>query len=312
MEREHPFKCGSTSLQLSELQNKVALARRMVDYSRWDSFGVESDEDRPTKPRITTVDSSKAIRIGPQGWTVVQPIPSVTSGVSSKPQALKPTTLNYAKWDTLAAELSESDDEPTPIRDRNGNIAMYPVMQAKAVESSAPSSIGNSQRTSAHTSNSSSLTSGGGTTSRYLWSQDKTTLIMRIFAPRGTVGRDVQIVLRSEQVTLMVKRELLLEGKFLYPVNAEEDYIDWEIQPYLEQSVIVLTLNKKEIGQGVIVWWKSVFVGDPEIDTTQISDRKLDANTSYRQVWEKAHDMFKKKVAEQEPQVIDDASDNED
>jgi len=306
----------------------------MVDYSKWDNIDIsDSDEEVPSnKPKVTTLAGTNKITIGPNGWHAGGASSTQTNAQPNRKTQLKPAStttpstipnpalkknkdaFNYSKWDALAAAQSDSDEEPvveqprpspppptsrsTPITTKpsSNSSSSSPTQDTKQITSSKPIS---EQKDSDLVE---SLTVGGGVTPRYLWAQDKTTVLMYVFVPKGTLGRDVEVILKPQHLSVKLKGKIHLEGKISYEVLAEEDDLDWEIKPHLEQAIILITLTKKDIGGGVIIWWRCVLQGDPEIDTTQIKGR---ANNSYREVWEKAHEMFREKVANYEQVEID-------
>eukprot|EP01084_Bolivina_argentea_P097246 174834_1 len=65
-----------------------------------------------------------------------------------------------------------------------------------------------------------------------------------------------------------------------------------------------ILLDKEKINNNIIEWWDNVFLNDTTIDLKKrIKDRKTDAN-KMNDIWSKAHEQFKKKVANIKPQEI--------
>ena len=290
----------------------------------WDKFAADlsdsDDEPAPGQPRVTTLNERGAITIGPSGWNVnssststsstpkqQEEQPSSNSGASisitnpNQTTNSRPSnTLDYSKWNTLADQQSDSDSDhitnemmpnrPDPPRNEH---ASGPVVAPKGM---ASASLAPEKKMSTHTLN-------GGTTDRYLWSQEKDLVTVSVFVPIRTRGRQIKLQVQSLHILVKLQGVVLLEGKLSHEVLAGEDDVDWEVKPLDEQrSLVVITLTKKPIGPGVVLWWKSILVGDPEIDPTHIQDR---AKNDYRQVWQEAHDLFREKVAELVPKEID-------
>jgi hypothetical protein len=89
--------------------------------------------------------------------------------------------------------------------------------------------------------------------------------------------------------------------------------VDWELRPWAtgddHYKMLEITLKKMSPIANSIIWWKSVFDGDPEIDVMSIEGRFVPGNTvsqtadtrksisNFDDAWVEAHMQFKQKIA---------------
>ena len=105
----------------------------------------------------------------------------------------------------------------------------------------------------------------------------------------------------------------MLEGALRYAValDAEDEAaggVQWELSDLSTAArLLSFTLGKKSPIPGSFIWWKNVFPGDPEIDVSAIQGRA--GNLASSAEWEKAHEMFREKIAGKVQEVIEDSSD---
>eukprot|EP00854_Cymbomonas_tetramitiformis_P015641 gene15641-18549_t len=200
--------------------------------------------------------------------------------------------IDYSKWDNIDV----SDDEDEFLRPE---VTKYALAGAPA--EGATVQIDDS-----------GLTRNGGATTSYLWSQTQAECVLRVIAPPNTRARDVQVDLRDQHIRVTLKgspETVLLDDKLLHPVqiygdDGEKETVDWQVTDWStdaqQRRLVNVTMlkvvpghNMMAPGEGVVFWWKAMFEGGPEIDTTVIADRKQ--KNVQQEVWEQAQAMFKEK-----------------
>jgi hypothetical protein len=121
---------------------------------------------------------------------------------------------------------------------------------------------------------------------------------------------------RIESVLKVTTKDsnIVMEGtvRYKFELNDEELCpIQWELVKITdptaaEHRVLEIILKKLSPIPGAIIWWKNVFVDDPEIDVTTIPDRQMSAaSKEVSGAWDEAHRLFKERVATREPITID-------
>jgi len=95
----------------------------------------------------------------------------------------------------------------------------------------------------------------------------------------------------------------LLKEELAYPVDFEED-LDWEIKDFGFTKGLVLTVKKKVVMAGVVIWWQRFFKADTSaIDLKQIQGRR--ANPEIQNSWAQAQEMFREKMKTHQPVELD-------
>ena len=108
----------------------------------------------------------------------------------------------------------------------------------------------------------------GGSAEKYTWTQtiDECSVVMGGL-PEGCRGRDLDVSIKPTTLSVKLKKgkkpDVLLEGTLTERVVPDES--TWT----LEGGALVVTLYKR-----AKTFWKSVLVGDPEIDTTLVDSRR--------------------------------------
>ena len=64
------------------------------------------------------------------------------------------------------------------------------------------------------------------------------------------------------------------------------------------ERVIQVQLTKWQVAENIVMWWKKLFVEEPELDVQSMEDRKDKGKgkQSFAEVWKSAEEMFKQKV----------------
>jgi hypothetical protein len=249
------------------------------------------------------------------------------------------TMVDYSKWDKFAADLSDDDEQEGILSQsprvtafegdsgRSFNIGpsgtqLLPEPPTKSITTTTTSSsatvITASSSAAATTSSYELLSSrNGGVTNRCTWCQDRSEVILRKELPLSTKAGDIQVTFdRIESVLKVITKNSsrVMEGtvRYKFELNDEELCpIQWELVTItdptaVEHRVLEIALKKLSPIPGAIIWWKNVFVDDPEIDVTTIPDRQMTAaSKEVSGAWDEAHRLFRERVATREPITID-------
>ena len=129
----------------------------------------------------------------------------------------------------------------------------------------------------------------GGKTDKYIWQQTAydITLLFPLFENKK---KDVDLKFTPEKLTLKMKNELIYENKFVHSIKCESS--TW----YIEDNNIVMEFDKYKKHE----WWKSVFEGDDEIDTSKVtpaSETFSDLDSSTRSTIDKM--LYEQQLKEQ-------------
>lgn len=101
----------------------------------------------------------------------------------------------------------------------------------------------------------------------YTWTQtlDDCTVLVKV--PEGTRAKQVSVVIKKKHLTVGLKGETPIVDGELTEAVAVDDCL-WTVE---DTKIVQLTLEKEKGG----TWWKSVIVGEQEVDT-----RKIEPGTS--------------------------------
>jgi len=171
----------------------------------------------------------------------------------------------------------------------------------------------------------------GSTTPFFWWSQDRKEVVLRTKLDANTKASNVNILVvaaveshiygkSSLNVSLTLpsgESSSLFGGILRYPITTNDISdgdcaVDWELRPWTgddHYKMLEITLKKMSPIANSIIWWKSVFDGDPEIDVMSIEGRFVPGNTvsqtadtrksisNFDDAWVEAHMQFKQKIA---------------
>jgi len=112
----------------------------------------------------------------------------------------------------------------------------------------------------------------GGQTDKYLWYQTLSEVDVKVPVPKGTAARQLSVDIGKTTLKIAFKNkpnEPILKGTLHKPVKADDSF--WTVE-----DNEILTLNLQKVN--AMEWWKSVLVGDVEIDTQKVQpeNSKLD------------------------------------
>lgn len=106
----------------------------------------------------------------------------------------------------------------------------------------------------------------GAVTDRYRWSQSLNELTLEV-GVENCKSKDIKVDFSATRIKVMCKGNLVVEGKLHEKINVDDSM--WTLDDNVR---VVLTMEKVRH-----TWWKCVFEGDEEIDTTKVeSTRRID------------------------------------
>jgi hypothetical protein len=215
--------------------------------------------------------------------------------------------VDYSKWNNI--ELSDSDDDDSGLKPKVTQLSNGERIQIGPNGSTIISDKGqplNQPKVSKLKCN----VENGSYCNNFNWSQNRYEVNIQSIVPYSTKASDVKLKVNEKQLEVFLHEALHFGGELAYTIdidNTDTIYggISWEVTDYTsENRLLALTLTKKSPIPGSFIWWKHVFITDPEIDLNSIKGRS--GNISASNEWELAHKMFKEKISARDQIVIDD------
>eukprot|EP01035_Chromulina_nebulosa_P019253 gene19253-25107_t len=203
-----------------------------------------------------------------------------------KEEQLKKQKLeNSKKTEAIDDEVIELSDDGSFDISKPSKISTTPVIKevTKPVETKEPTKDGeeDEDKTPPPPGN-------GGRTEKYVWTQTLSEVVMNIPLPNGVNKKTLSVDIKNSHLKVLIKgnQEPLIDGDFHKRIVVDDSL--WTI----EDGELIITLQK----DNRMEWWKSVIIGDPEINTQKVQPENshlsdLDAET--RQTVEKM--MFDQK-----------------
>jgi hypothetical protein len=126
----------------------------------------------------------------------------------------------------------------------------------------------------------------GGATDKYTWTQTLSQVDVALPLPAGVRAKDLVVEIKSKAFKFGIKgKPLLIDGEFAQKVKKEE--CTWTVDSMPGGgSQVTLFLDK----ENKMEWWRSVIVGDAEIDTSKVqpeNSKLSDLDGDTRQTVEK-------------------------
>lgn len=124
----------------------------------------------------------------------------------------------------------------------------------------------------------------GGIYENYTWTQQLGDVWVTVPVPPGSKSRDLIVDIRKNRLKVALKakpNEPLIDGALHKPIIVDDTC--WTLEDNKEISINLIKENGQE-------WWKTVIVGDPEIDTTKVqpeNSKLSDLDGETRQTVEK-------------------------
>eukprot|EP00040_Diaphanoeca_grandis_P025857 m.143967 g.143967 ORF g.143967 m.143967 type:complete len:249 (+) comp30344_c0_seq2:3-749(+) len=224
--------------------------------------------------------------------------------------------VDYSRFDKIIVSDSEGEEseeersDPGVYRVGQGesvtipgrNVTINGGTSHKSVANPTPKAILESQTPLEK------LCRNGAALDDYLWSQEARAVFIHVLCEPGTRAADVTVNVTEEKLSITTKANgTILEKLFFAAVEAPEEVedLDWEIADAPievgKHRVVSVSLKKKDLfGTQVVMWWKSAFKGDPQVDSAKLKDRsvaKKKGNEKFAEAFKNAQEAFKHKIA---------------
>ncbi|KAK2197574.1 HSP20-like chaperone [Babesia duncani] len=237
--------------------------------------------------------------------------------------------IDYSKWDNITCSDSDSDAERLPrvirIQD-NQQVSLdksgYSIKTRD--ESIFSNSIGNSKPTNVYKLWSKRVSNGLVYPKSHLFSQDKYTvacLIALDYKPKGPL----LVEITEESLKIKHNDNLLFSKEWYGRIKENEEFHNWQLvsldidwsalsdfvslrinqNPQTElffnnietRWFVEIEVHKINDIPDSFFWWPKLFKSD-NLEIKRKQDPK------FKQIWEEAHEEFRKRVAEREPLQI--------
>jgi len=314
----------------------------MVDYSRWDKLDLSDEEsDGGNKPRVRAFNGPQKVTIGgpgSKGQVHVRPSEEKAQeeqADASDDEPMEPPDEDFddrgddedhredvLQLRALAERSLRAGDPAEAVRllekamKAGGSScpgvedvlasARRQLQQKQAASAESAAQQQSSASTSGGSGRGAAQANGGTVADRYSWSQTRETVEVNAFVPDGTKAKAVAVTVSEARVTITVGGSCLLEGEWEFKIAPEEDP-DWEVRDLDGRRVVRLTVRKADMpgNLSIVVWWKRLLKGDPEIELHNIEGRKKEQAESFAKAWEEAHVRFREKAQSRTPIPID-------
>lgn len=218
--------------------------------------------------------------------------------------------MDYSKWDNFGADEDISDDE------KHISVEMVANDQSVEINRAGYKLIDNHNQNQISTKivlpkrkegviDESFLCSNGDSLRNFFWRQDSQKVVVSMVLADNICAKNLKVLLcAGKTLKIICGDSILLEGDLRYKINTDGEQTsskfkncfelsDWDIQTmYLANPlssdqkfdeplrIFQLTLEKQSPLPGVVFWWSNLFMGDKEIDVTNIHGRKNNSNRS--------------------------------
>ncbi|KAI0936435.1 hypothetical protein AcV5_004580 [Taiwanofungus camphoratus] len=96
----------------------------------------------------------------------------------------------------------------------------------------------------------------------YTWRQELGEVDIVVPVPKGTRGRDLNVVIQKKRLSVGLKgKEAIMGGELCKEIKVEES--TWMLEDQQAVHIHIEKLNKQQ-------WWENVLTHHPKIDTTKI------------------------------------------
>jgi hypothetical protein len=223
--------------------------------------------------------------------------------------------VDYSKWDNFGADEEDYEDtfqrpRVTTFEGEKGRSFVIGPSGASLVKASEthPILLPSNSPVEVELDR-----TNGGITDNFTWSQDRYEVCLRRAVQSELKASNVQIDYNPVDNFLSARDRStgvnFFEGvlRYKFEINEELCPIQWELvvigshssssNTYRrDQRVLEIVFKKISPIPGSIIWWKMVFIGDPEIDVTTIAGRGK-VSTDISNAWDEAHKLFREKIA---------------
>jgi len=329
---------ASLCVKDAKQEQSAGAALGMVDYSKWDKLDVSDDEEEDRKPKVHAFDAPQSVTIGGKnsdGAVRIRPLEGgeehadPNEDVHEDDEPMEPADEDVDSMDPaddhreevlecrgLAERALKRGDAAEAVRllekaMRMGGAqcpGLQDVLQS-ARQMLAGSAVRVQEKPSAGEAEEGAprQVNGGVVGDRYCWSQTKEAVEVSVFVPEGTRAKSVQVDASETHMSIRVAGRELLAGEWEFKIAPEEDP-DWEVRDIENnRRAVRLTVRKAVMpgGLSIVVWWKRLLKGEPEIDVTKIQGRKREASESFAKAWQEAHVQFREQTKNRKPIPVD-------
>ncbi|EGD74517.1 hypothetical protein PTSG_05881 [Salpingoeca rosetta] len=297
----------------------------MVDYSKWDKLEVSSDEEE--EEGTTTRTQPSVYRVGPSG-SVTIPGRNVTVHSSSSSSSSAPSSTSGGRAMSGTGATGQKAIAAPKTLTSNGGAMSTSQAGSSSGTGGEVKSLGE-RRDVVVDVTLDTLTRNGAETPAYFWSQTSNTVrISFVLENKSTRAKDVTVHVDSDTGEFDASADgWAYKGTLFGPIAPldEPEDLDWSLatvklqrskegqqqqKPQEQQNkqssawegeglrLLQVDLVKKDLS-GIVMWWKSAFKGDPEIDTTAIADRSKQqeaASATFADNFKKAQEMFLQRI----------------
>ncbi|SBT43100.1 hypothetical protein POVWA1_047210 [Plasmodium ovale wallikeri] len=306
-----------------------------INYSRFDKIDVSSsdDEGKNRKPQITTLNSKDKVVIGPSGLTILKNNSDQNENLSGNINKDKNSSNDDRKNNSESKQLSDTDETYT-LNKKDSSIPSDGNKNTLENEKNFKSMILNGGvvpyryiwNQSPHDINSYIVLP--------LHCKAK-SLVVNIFEDKLVVKRKKSCTLQNDEngegKGNNNNYDTLINKNFPFKIHMDEDTQLWEIKNIKinwnnlfhlsnkvnnqnaifdfgenvqnkEETFLYISLKKKNEIENSYIWWASLFKNEEQINLSnlpsRISKNRLNnGSTSFKNVWEEAHEIFKKSIS---------------
>lgn len=224
--------------------------------------------------------------------------------------------VDYSKWDKI--EMS-SDEEDRKL-DYECNVTRFDSPQSITIGGNEGSNISDLnvkkeelKIESGHVSREKTMSLddyvfGGKSVcgKDYYWTQTDSglTLVLEIDPEMQRNSKEFRVDVTESGMKVMHCSEILLLEEFEYGVNTDEDAIFWSVKEIKRSDksktkMLVIELEKKKLDASIRLWWKRIFKGGIETDTSRFcryTSKTEERNKRFMDAWDAAHKEFKNMI----------------
>ncbi|CDU19782.1 HSP20-like chaperone, putative [Plasmodium yoelii] len=283
----------------------------VINYSKFDNIEVSSSDDEVKKriPKITTLNSKDKVVVGPDGLTILKE--STTSQNVEKCVEKKQTPHNTQNEKEKIFKNMILNGAVIPYKyiwnqslyDINSYIVLPLNCKAKSLKIQIfEDKLVVKKEKNMNLTNIENLDDNNNNTYE--------TLIDKEFSFKINTNDDTQLW-EIKTIEINWKEIFNLSNK----INNQNMNFDFgENVKDTKETFLYISLKKNSEIKSSYVWWSCLFKGDEKIDTFKLPSRIIlnkninnnNDNTSFKKVWEEAHEIFKKNISKKKlPYCID-------
>ncbi|GAW82600.1 hypothetical protein, conserved [Plasmodium gonderi] len=306
----------------------------IINYSKFDNIDVSSsdDESKNKKPQITTLGKNDKVLLGPRGLSILKNENEQTqdkdAGKSTNQEQNEPPICSK-QFEDVEKNIIKRDNNNENLKNKsnlknmiiNGGVVPYKYLWNQSAQDI------NAYITLPLHSKAKSL----------VVQIDEDKLVVKKITKLETFEQNKH---KQSGNGTHNNWELLIDKPFPFKINTNEDTQLWEIQNLKinwnnifhlsnevnnqnlhfdfgnqlidkEETFLYISLKKKNEIENSYIWWSCLFKNDETINVSKLPTRNSinrtnNSSTSFKNIWEEAHLIFKKNIAKRElPRRID-------